>query len=193
MNPPLPKGFEEGDFCVGPKTEDQKALIAGIRDEPFDQVRRNVYADWLTEHGEDEEAARQVGWIAACRNLYRFTRQCDEDRYEYLDKKYAVDWCNRDDWKALDDEGRNAAAEASVETEWLTYYIGRWLNGIEGGGLHFSTDWAADTLHGEGENEKDWKKNATKARTEFAKCLEIVSGRRVDVAKVKKVGVGCSC
>lgn len=193
MNPPLPKGFEEGDFCVGPKTEDQKALIAGIRDDPFNQVRRNVYADFLIEAGEDEEAARQVGWIAACRHLYQFTRSCEDDKYPYLEKTYTSEWYDRDDWKEISAKGRAAVAEASVETEWLEYYIAKWLDGIAEGGLHFSTDWAADTLRGEGGDDRDWRKNATKARTEFARCLEIVSGRRVDVARIKKAEVGCAC
>lgn len=37
-------------------TNEELALIEGIREEPWDDTRRLVYADWLEEHGQEELA-----------------------------------------------------------------------------------------------------------------------------------------
>ncbi len=40
-------------------TDERAALVAAARDEPYDPARRLVYADWLDDHGEAVQAARQ--------------------------------------------------------------------------------------------------------------------------------------
>ena len=52
-------------------TPDQLALVRNIAENPFDQLRRDIYADWLEEQGEDEEALRQRQWTPAYQRLYK--------------------------------------------------------------------------------------------------------------------------
>jgi uncharacterized protein (TIGR02996 family) len=44
---------------------DRQAFLAAIQAEPLDHLLRCVFADWLDEHGEVEEANRQRQWVAA--------------------------------------------------------------------------------------------------------------------------------
>lgn len=55
----------------------QGFLKALLKDED-DAVTRAVYADWLEEHGEDDEAQRQRDWPAAKEWLVSFARECGE-------------------------------------------------------------------------------------------------------------------
>ena len=54
-------------------TEDE-AFIRTIVDHPGDDTPRLVYADWLDDRGEHEEADRQRKWPAAKEWLVRFCR-----------------------------------------------------------------------------------------------------------------------
>ncbi len=61
---------------------DRAALVAGYLDDPRDEARRNVLADWLREHGEaalgDRLAKASTPWdgwdFAAGKNTYRAVR-----------------------------------------------------------------------------------------------------------------------
>lgn len=44
---------------------DREAFEAGIKDDPLNQFRRDVFSDWLLDHDEPEEADRQRKWIKA--------------------------------------------------------------------------------------------------------------------------------
>jgi uncharacterized protein (TIGR02996 family) len=45
--------------------DDREAFLAVIAADPVNHVERCVYADWLDEHGEVEEATRQRAWVGA--------------------------------------------------------------------------------------------------------------------------------
>lgn len=48
---------------VPPPTGDRKAFIDALNLNPGDVTTRLVYADWLDEHGEPDEANRQRGMV----------------------------------------------------------------------------------------------------------------------------------
>lgn len=48
---------------------DREAFLAAIAEAPMDNVRRCIYADWLDERGEVEEATRQREWVQAFEHL----------------------------------------------------------------------------------------------------------------------------
>ena len=48
------------------------AFLKSILEQPDDDARKLVYADWLEDHGEHEEADRQRQWPAAKEWLVRF-------------------------------------------------------------------------------------------------------------------------
>jgi uncharacterized protein (TIGR02996 family) len=64
---------------------DRDAFLVALRDQEDDITTRMVYADWLDDHGEHEEADRQRKWPAAKEWLVEFAKQFsdewDEDVY----------------------------------------------------------------------------------------------------------------
>ncbi len=44
--------------------EDARGFVRAIDDDPYDEVTRRVFADWLEERGYDDEAAIQRSWTA---------------------------------------------------------------------------------------------------------------------------------
>lgn len=43
----------------------QEEFMAKIAENPLDELQRHVYADWLIEHDQPEEAERQRQWVPA--------------------------------------------------------------------------------------------------------------------------------
>ena len=86
---------------------DADAFLHLIRCRPDDDGPRLVYADWLDERGEHEEADRQRKWPAAKQWLLRFCREnnpTDEDPDERVIS-----------YEDLLDLGRHAVEEADEE------------------------------------------------------------------------------
>jgi uncharacterized protein (TIGR02996 family) len=60
--------------------DERQAFLQAIEEGPWDdEVTRFVYADWLDEHGEHEEADRQRKHVASERWLRAFARKHEED------------------------------------------------------------------------------------------------------------------
>jgi len=56
--------------------DDRQAFLKSIETAPWDdELIRGVYADWLDEHGEHEEADRQRKYVPAERWLREFARK----------------------------------------------------------------------------------------------------------------------
>ena len=75
--------------------DDRQAFLNAIKAAPWDdELIRGVYADWLDEHGEHEEADRQRRHVPAERWLRAFARKhgfgyTDEDeRADNIDSPY---------------------------------------------------------------------------------------------------------
>lgn len=63
---------------------DGEGLMRAIIEDPDDDTPRRVYADWLDEQGEHEEADRQRKWPAAREWLVRFCKENgDEEEYSF--------------------------------------------------------------------------------------------------------------
>ena len=54
--------------------DDRQAFLNAINANPLDYLPRYVYADWLDEHGEHEEATRQRAFEAADQWLRVFAK-----------------------------------------------------------------------------------------------------------------------
>lgn len=61
---------------------ERDAFLKALADNEDDTTTRLVYADWLDEHGEHEEADRQRKWPAAKGWLVRFYQ--DHDQFDYI-------------------------------------------------------------------------------------------------------------
>ena len=95
------------------------AFLKALADNEDDTPTRLVYADWLDEQGEHEEADRQRKWPAAKEWLVQFCKEnstspCEEFSYEsliefgrrvareeFLSKSIHVNVDNEDMWHAL--------------------------------------------------------------------------------------------
>ena len=67
---------------------EKRAFLAAIEADRYDWTTRKVFADWLEEHGEDDEAAIHRRWTPekeseAEEYLSRFADECEMD-YETL-------------------------------------------------------------------------------------------------------------
>lgn len=51
--------------------DDRATFLAAIEAHPLDNVVRCIYADWLDERGEVEEATRQREWVQAYHYLHK--------------------------------------------------------------------------------------------------------------------------
>ena len=75
--------------------EQQRAFLAALHADPEDWDLRLVYADFLEEQGEDEEAARQRAYRTAREWMNDFARKCyDYDDYDV--DATAVPWSFED-------------------------------------------------------------------------------------------------
>jgi uncharacterized protein (TIGR02996 family) len=81
---------------------EREAFLQWLAENEDDTTARLVYADWLDEHGEHEEADRQRKWPAAKEWLVRFCKE--NSRYEEYAKV-----C----YERLLEFGRQVAAEES--------------------------------------------------------------------------------
>jgi uncharacterized protein (TIGR02996 family) len=66
--------------------DDRQAFQAAIEADPLDHLLRCVFADWLDERGESDEADRQRRWVGA---------------FEYLRDKFVAPYLT-DDWTRED-------------------------------------------------------------------------------------------
>ena len=65
---------------------EQKQFLAALMGRPEDPTLRNVYADWLEEHDQPEEARRQRAYLESLAWLREFTRSFNYRRYDDNDK-----------------------------------------------------------------------------------------------------------
>jgi uncharacterized protein (TIGR02996 family) len=67
---------------------EQNAFLKALEENEDDTVTRLVYADWLDENGEHDEADRQRKWPAAKEWFIRFCQRHnpgpDDDEYSYV-------------------------------------------------------------------------------------------------------------
>ncbi len=55
---------------------DQQAFLDAIAADPHNNALRHVYADWLDEHDNHEEATRQRMWCSAWKWMEEFAARC---------------------------------------------------------------------------------------------------------------------
>ena len=61
--------------------KERKAFLKALKKNEDDTTTRLVYADWLDERGEHEEADRMRKWPAAKEWLFRFFQEHDQGDY----------------------------------------------------------------------------------------------------------------
>jgi uncharacterized protein (TIGR02996 family) len=61
-------------------TDYRQAFLGAIQDEPENEHHRQVYADWLDEQGEYDEAERQRRYLPALRWLRAFAQEHEARR-----------------------------------------------------------------------------------------------------------------
>lgn len=63
--------------------DDRQAFLDALKKNEDDVATRMIYADWLEENGEDDEAERQRKWPAAKRWLQDFRRSINREGGEW--------------------------------------------------------------------------------------------------------------
>jgi uncharacterized protein (TIGR02996 family) len=71
------------------KEQERKAFLKALAKDEDDTTTRLVYADWLDERGEHEEADRMRKWDAAKKWLVKFGKKHNEDDPEEWHITYA--------------------------------------------------------------------------------------------------------
>lgn len=170
-------------FCIRPFTDDQKALLRAIADDPLNQLRRDIYSDWLLDRDEIEEADRQRQWIVAYRHLYKFSSVWDDEKFEKFYDVQSGGFSNDEAAVAaglIESFDRNSSAVCD--------HIEYWLESLKDAdpGIHFGADWPADELRGFFGDEIG-------KREEFFRALETVSGIRIPSEVKSKAYISCAC
>jgi len=63
------------------KADERAAFLAALANNEDDAVTRSIFADWLDDHDEPEEADRQRKWPAAKAWLMEFCLSINDDEY----------------------------------------------------------------------------------------------------------------
>lgn len=110
--------------------DDREAFLAVIAADPVNHVERCVYADWLDEHGEVEEATRQRAWVGA---------------YKFLKKNFVNPYATEDNW----DSSLHAYVMEMVES---------WPRSlVEEGGICFNSDDASANMWNEDNRDEFYR------------------------------------
>jgi uncharacterized protein (TIGR02996 family) len=81
---------------------------------PDDTTTRLVYADWLDEHGEHEEADRQRKWPAAREWLVRLCRETSQHEYRQTSYEELIEFGN----KAVQEANTTKSVHLNNESIW---------------------------------------------------------------------------
>jgi uncharacterized protein (TIGR02996 family) len=116
------------------------AFLKALAENEDDTTTRLVYADWLDENGEHEEADRQRKWPAAKEWLVRFCREfnlfADEEDPPEQPTSY----------EELVELGRDAVVDADQEEIWLDCGNNMTLcNALRGNRQDFWKNWSIVT------------------------------------------------
>jgi uncharacterized protein (TIGR02996 family) len=148
----------------------REALLKGIEEYPLDEVRRNVYADYLDELGEVEEANRQRAYLAAYAKLEKIAS--DYDYYPRGPGRMVGD----------DDYEYDPAPEKDRHT-FVMKLVVNWLEKPEGNEPGYFYFYFNTTEHPSSDEEK----------TEFFDALEVVSGKKIAQEVRSASSFYCSC
>ncbi len=116
---------------------EREAFLAALAEDEDDNVTRLVYADWLDEHGEHEEADRQRKWRAAKEWLVQF---CEENN-----RSEDEPWETPIPYEELIERGRGAAERADG---YLWFSCGdneTMCDALRANGREFWTNWSVVT------------------------------------------------
>jgi len=142
---------------------DQEAFLARIKEKPDDEALRQVYADWLDEHDQPDEANRQREAVGAIQWLRAFMLRINY--YDYDEETY--------------ERIPGTAKEGQPHTFQDILDIGQ--EGLNGEGC-FGTDAGADVFR-EGEVSKE----------EFFRNWSLVTGVPVTETQAEDVYFRCAC
>jgi uncharacterized protein (TIGR02996 family) len=95
---------------------EREAFLKALADNEDDNFTRSVYADWLDENGEHEEADRQRKWPAAKAWVVRFCEKHNPPEGDDPDE-YPIPY------KELLERARGAVEETDAEELW--FHCGR--------------------------------------------------------------------
>ena len=149
---------------------DRETFLKAVDDAPLDENLRNVYADWLLDNDQPEEADRQRQWVKAYHFIKQFTREQEDGGWKY------------------DDQGERIPGSLTFTYEKVMAEIEYWKECVtEGtryipkGSIGFSTDYAPDRLED------------AKTRREFWRCFQVITGVEAPEGLRKQKRYRCAC
>lgn len=119
---------------------ERNAFLEALAEDEDDTTTRLVYADWLDEHGEHEEADRQRRWPAAKEWLVRFCRDNNPDAGAADPYERVIAY------EELLELGRQAVAESGKDG--LGFYCGNNMTmcgALRGNSREFWKNWSVVT------------------------------------------------
>lgn len=102
---------------------DREGFEAAIRENPTDYNRRLVFADWLDEHDEPEEAIRQRKYQSAWESIGDLADMVNMGR-RFLLEAAQSHLANREDkWGNYTRMGENEAYKDATEEDWKAFWV----------------------------------------------------------------------
>lgn len=157
-------------FCVHPLTPDGEIWLNTLREKPNCEVTRMVYADWLIEHGEQEEADRQLAYLAAMRWMTDFAGKLGEHCTNY-DDIWLQDIGVRPQIEEVYEE---ITAEQAIQAGWDAAKHDRFFT-------QMGQETAREVMYREGMKEAYWKN------------WQIITGEKVNEETREHHVFSCSC
>ena len=127
---------------------EERSLLDPINENPLDDGRRKVYADWLDEHDRPEEADEQRRWVTEKGEAYTFLREFTRsarDGYDY-----------DQDGERIPGTLKYDHTKVMAEIEYWAAAAKNDFSGYYGNELCFSTTHAQDALSDEETKRKFW-------------------------------------
>lgn len=165
-----------------PKERERAAFLKAIKEASWDnETPRLVYADWLDEHGEEDEATRQRKYVGALKTLIPYADS--ESQWFALDPDWINDPYRQDEWY------KEWIAEAKKEMETYKPDMKRVLNTIsywtrmveDDGDIHFNDTYPQEALQN------------PERRAAFWQAFAIVTGVEAPEPLKATTFYSCSC
>lgn len=166
-------------------SDHRQYFLEAIEKAPMDEVARNIYADWLDEQGEVEEANRQRKFVPALGVLEKYANPDWEETQPGYREKY-IEKYGQDEW---DEVWGKSGGPDPFPYEQLMREVEWWKEGVLGKSPYGSgTPWI-----GFGSNFAQDELRDEEKKQEFWEAFEVVTGIKAPVALKQQEWYKCAC
>jgi uncharacterized protein (TIGR02996 family) len=105
--------------------DEREQFLAAITSSPKDYTKRLIFADWLDDHGEHEEAERQRKYQAAFEWIRDFADKIDQGHtflLEQAERRFDPNWSIDDKYDYYFNMGENEGYKRATTAEWEEFW-----------------------------------------------------------------------